>query len=247
MPTLKPSIKKTKTTAINESKSPYLVVTTPVKHREQLVKRVKLLKSVRDTHIHPTHPKSRGIIREIRQSSKQSTLSAQAESSIYRDDLAERIPRQEVSDHVSFIKNVTNSVSPAGSFRRGATECNDIDIVVLEPIDMIITKLISLGYIKHTFSNGAHKFSGIVKHPAYPRFRHLDMVLTSTFAYPFTMLYFTGSKRFNIIMRLKAKKLGFTLNEYGLFRDGVPVPGLNTEHDIFAALGMEYKEPRDRV
>jgi DNA polymerase (family 10) len=62
------------------------------------------------------------------------------------------------------------------------------------------------------------------------------------------MLYFTGPARFNILMRIKAKRRGLKLNEYGLWReDGTLTPGLKTERDIFAALNVPYKEPQERI
>ena len=65
------------------------------------------------------------------------------------------------------------------------------------------------------------------------------------------LLYSTGSKEFNIVMRRKAKKKGMLLNQKGLFKktNGKVelVKNLNSEKDYFDALNMEYKEPKDRV
>ena len=61
------------------------------------------------------------------------------------------------------------------------------------------------------------------------------------------MLYATGSKGFNIIMRKKAKEMKMLLNQDGLFdrETNKPIPTAN-EHDIFETLGMDYKEPWER-
>jgi DNA polymerase/3'-5' exonuclease PolX len=61
------------------------------------------------------------------------------------------------------------------------------------------------------------------------------------------MLYSTGSKEFNVGMRGKAKKLGYLLNQKGLFKDGKKIENLDTEEDYFNILDMEYKEPKDRI
>jgi len=61
------------------------------------------------------------------------------------------------------------------------------------------------------------------------------------------LLYSTGSKEFNVSMRSKAKKLGYLLNQKGLFKDGEKVPNLKTEKDYFDILQMEYKEPKFRM
>jgi DNA polymerase/3'-5' exonuclease PolX len=61
------------------------------------------------------------------------------------------------------------------------------------------------------------------------------------------LLYSTGSKEFNVMMRGKAKKLGYLLNQKGLFKDGKLVPDLKTELDYFKILDLEYKEPKMRL
>lgn len=69
------------------------------------------------------------------------------------------------------------------------------------------------------------------------------------------LLYFTGSDHFNRSMRLFARKKGWTLSD----RELKPVTRVNgkevstgetvictSEVDVFIALGMEYKDPRER-
>ena len=59
------------------------------------------------------------------------------------------------------------------------------------------------------------------------------------------LLYFTGSKEHNILMRKKAIARGWKLSEYGLF-EGENIIASETEEEIFEALEMEYVEPRNR-
>ncbi len=75
----------------------------------------------------------------------------------------------------------------------------------------------------------------------------LDAFRTNTDAQIPMLLYSTGSKEFNVIMRSKAKKLGYLLNQKGLYKDGVQVPNLHTEEDYFNILQMVYKEPKERI
>lgn len=58
-------------------------------------------------------------------------------------------------------------------------------------------------------------------------------------------LFLTGSKEFNVMMRVKAKARGMKLNQYGLWQDGALIAS-RTENDIFEALGMPYVHPRNR-
>ena len=52
--------------------------------------------------------------------------------------------------------------------------------------------------------------------PEYNAHR-MDIKIVDSDAYPFSLLYFTGSQRFNILLRQRAKELGYILNEYGLW------------------------------
>ena len=61
------------------------------------------------------------------------------------------------------------------------------------------------------------------------------------------LLYSTGSKEHNILMRGKAKKLGYLLNQKGLYKNGKKIENLDTEQDYFDILEIEYKEPKNRV
>ncbi|CCW68493.1 unnamed protein product [Phytomonas sp. Hart1] len=89
-------------------------------------------------------------------------------------------------------------------------------------------------YIEATLAQGPTKFMGVcrlrgLKKPgasdegpvATRRFhaRRIDIRFVDAASYPAAMLYFTGSKNFNVIMRAEAIKKNFILNEYGLFRN----------------------------
>jgi DNA polymerase (family X) len=70
--------------------------------------------------------------------------------------------------------------------------------------------------------------------------------------FPFALMYFTGSKEHNIVMRQRAIARGLRLNEYGLFRSAVETrdPKLlvacQTEEDVFAELGLSFVPPEMR-
>lgn len=70
------------------------------------------------------------------------------------------------------------------------------------------------------------------------------------------LMYFTGSKEHNVVLRERAQKRGLTLNEYGLFPEdeektppqsrGVKPLASATEEEVYAALGMAYTPPELR-
>ena len=61
---------------------------------------------------------------------------------------------------------------------------------------------------------------------------------------PYALLYFTGDKETNIILRRKCKEIGYKLNEYNI----TPIPKeiIQNETDIFNFLGYEYIPPKYR-
>ena len=79
-----------------------------------------------------------------------------------------------------------------------------------------------------------------------------DLRVVSDAEFPFALMYFTGNKEHNIVMRQRAIERGLRLNEYGLFRsktetrDPSLLVGCKTEHDIFEKLGLHFIPPEMR-
>ena len=73
-----------------------------------------------------------------------------------------------------------------------------------------------------------------------------DLRVVSDHEFPSALLYFTGSKEHNIVMRQRAIERGLRLNEYGLFRsktetrDPLLLVPCKTEHEIFEQLGLHF-------
>ena len=80
--------------------------------------------------------------------------------------------------------------------------------------------------------------------------RRLDILFTDKKEYPFSILYFTGSRNCNKYMRSKAINMGLILNEHGIFdRKGKDKINhlFQNERDIFEYLKLEYKIPKNRI
>jgi DNA polymerase (family 10) len=79
-----------------------------------------------------------------------------------------------------------------------------------------------------------------------------DLRVVSDAEYPYALMYFTGNKDHNIVMRQRAIDRGLRLNEYGLFRakeetrDPKLLVKCKTEEEIFQELGLHYIEPEMR-
>jgi len=61
------------------------------------------------------------------------------------------------------------------------------------------------------------------------------------------LLYFIGSKNYNIELRKIAIKKGYKLSEYGLFdkKTGKMIAG-RTEQEVLKKLGVKYLKPEER-
>jgi DNA polymerase/3'-5' exonuclease PolX len=171
----------------------------------------------------------------------------------YFDDLKKKIPRNEMINHDKLIKKTLRNVKHeiVGSYRRGKEESGDIDLIVISEemnfIENYVKLLIDKGYVIEILAKGSKKFMGICSINNIAR--RLDIIVCDKKEYPFAILYFTGSKEHNLIMRKKALSLGYTLNEHGLKKKNAEVddiPDLYTEKEIFEFLKMEYKEPNER-
>ena len=186
----------------------------------------------------------------------------------YYDDILLRIPREEIDQFEKTFEHqfekIKNKYDGAafqivGSYRRGAKNSGDIDVIVTSNNDVKILKdflqqLESENIITYKLTDGKIKVLVIGrlddKHP----FRRIDFLYSPPKEYAFAVLYFTGSKAFNTMMRQRALDLGYTLNEHGFHHmvngkkgKELETPSLfKSEKDIFDFLNMEFKNPEER-
>lgn len=172
-------------------------------------------------------------------------------------------PKQQIPyEHAEQLEPLINKInSPdlrlhmVGSYRREKPVLSDIDIMVVsdnpDAIEVFLKKLSELCKV-YPYSKGKDKMSLIVDLSdiiGEPELVYkIDAFRTAIADEIPMLLYSTGSKEFNISMRGKAKKMGYLLNQKGLFdADGNLVPNLNSEEDYFKILNMPYKKPVDRI
>ena len=182
----------------------------------------------------------------------------------YYEDILERIPRSEIDEFKKIMEKTFDEVKTqdsyyeiVGSYRRGAKTSGDIDVIISSPnkelfknfMDVLLGKKI----IVELLSRGQTKSLVIAKMPGAKYARRVDFLYSDPNEYPFAVLYFTGSKNFNTVMRGRALSLGYSLNEHGLYKMVNKKKGDKVDHvfrnekDIFEFLKMEYKEPQDRI
>jgi len=138
--------------------------------------------------------------------------------------------------------------STAGSLRRHREVIGDIDLLASskQPAEVIDYFTHQPG-ILNVIAKGETKASVLLEGGI-----QADLRVVSDAEYPFALLYFTGSKEHNIVMRQRAIDRDLRLNEYGLFRSGAETrdPKLlvncRTEEEIFEKLGLHYIPPELR-
>src|SRR6266849_809172 len=147
-------------------------------------------------------------------------------------------------------KKKVDSVTPAGSLRRGKETVGDLDLLVTLPagrhsaedIDAIADHIRKYPAIEQILARGENKVSFRLANGM-----QVDVRLLEKESYGAALLYFTGSKEHNVTLRGRANKMGFTLNEYALATLKVErrVAG-KTEEEIYAKLGLDYIPPELR-
>ena len=164
----------------------------------------------------------------------------------YYDDFLERIPRKEMLKHEKNLNLPKNKGEIVGSFRRGESDSGDIDVLLNlneNEFKEFINKLKEKNYLVHVLAEGSKKLLGVCKLKG-GKYRRLDLIRNTPEEYPYCLLYFTGSKNFNVAFRGYCLGLNLSLNEHSFTP---PVKGLLTEKDIFSYVGLKYKEPKDRI
>ncbi|PRD29769.1 UNVERIFIED_CONTAM: Polb [Trichonephila clavipes] len=187
----------------------------------------------------------------------------------YFEDFEKKIPRAEMQELEKKFLNICHTVDEkyvvtiCGSYRRGAAESGDIDILLTHPryssldskqpdlMKRVVTRLEKEGLITDTIMLGESKFMGVCRLEEGYTFRRIDIRVFPNDQYYCATLYFTGSGLFNQQMRAHAVEQGFTINEYSIRPIGSRgTPGepleVTSERDIFEYINYPYKEPHER-
>lgn len=182
----------------------------------------------------------------------------------YYNDLKIKIPRDEIDKIKIIINNVIKKIDKdllfeiCGSYRRGLSESGDIDILISNPnylediydqqfLNKIVKELEKINFIiDHLTSKGNTKFMGICRINKIAR--RIDIRIVNYQSYYTSIIYFTGSKEFNIYLRNEALSKNYTLNEYFLtnIHTGEHI-SIHSEKEIFEILKIPYLEPKERI
>lgn len=144
------------------------------------------------------------------------------------NDLHTRIPHAEakaLDDHLQALASEDGALARArvvrlvGSYRRGAPTLGDVDILLKNVrIDELMARVEAHpGFeVVGVLSRGPTKSAFLMRLRRGGRVRHIDVLVTPPEEFAPALLYFTGSKAFNIRTRVVAKAKGWALSEHGL-------------------------------
>jgi DNA polymerase (family 10) len=177
------------------------------------------------------------------------TASAKRSSGRFKlDDVDESA--QKLMAYISRMDKIVESVTPAGSLRRGKETIGDLDLLVTmrpgrdkqKDVDEVAEHILKYPGIDQTLAHGENKVSVILGNGL-----QVDVRLLEKQCFGAALLYFTGSKEHNVVLRGRARDMGWTLNEYALttLKGGRFVAG-KTEKDIYDKLRLDYVEPELR-
>jgi DNA polymerase (family 10) len=131
--------------------------------------------------------------------------------------------------------------TPAGSLRRGKETVGDLDILSTDPA--AIERFLSHPGIQSVLAKGDTKASARFGAEGL----QVDVRVVAAESFGAALQYFTGSKEHNVALRQRALKMGFTLNEYGLFTlDGDRRVAGDSEEGVYAALNLSWIPPELR-
>ena len=142
-------------------------------------------------------------------------------------------------------------IEVAGSLRRAKETIGDIDILIAADEEAIaelfevfttherVTEILGKGDTK----SSVRTIEG----------RQVDLRIVKSEHFAAALMYFTGSKEHNVVMRSRARERGMSLNEYGLYKldekgetNWEANQPFETESDIYQLLGLNWVPPELR-
>jgi len=167
-------------------------------------------------------------------------------ASRFRIDVA-REHAERVSELIRQFPGI-DTITPAGSLRRGRESVGDLDLLVTGPacepdvVAAAVEHVATLPLIDKLLARGQNKVSFNLRNGL-----QVDVRLLPRASYGAALQYFTGSKHHNVALRQRAIKRGLTLSEYALLRlEDNKIIAAETEQDIYNALDLDYIPPELR-
>lgn len=153
----------------------------------------------------------------------------------------------------NFLKDLdgVENIEVAGSLRRSKETIGDVDILIgaqKEQAPTIFDAFVGHDLVVDVLGRGDTKSSIRTSDG-----RQVDLRIVKPKEFPAALMYFTGSKEHNVVMRQRARERGMSLNEYGLFKldengdtDFDQPVEYSSESDIYGQLDLHFVPPELR-
>jgi len=152
--------------------------------------------------------------------------------------------------YIESAGKAVESVTPAGSLRRGKETVGDLDLLLTladghtsqKHVDALAKHILKFPGIDQTLAHGENKVSFTLEDGL-----QVDVRLLNKENFGAALLYFTGSKEHNVRLRGRANDMGWTLNEYQLatLKAEKHVAG-RSEEEIYSKLKLDFIPPELR-
>ncbi|MFI5173617.1 MAG: DNA polymerase/3'-5' exonuclease PolX [Terriglobia bacterium] len=163
------------------------------------------------------------------------------------DYLRASAPERSVRARTGRPKTASFLAVAAGSLRRGRETIGDVDILVTgKNCGTVIDRFTQFPEVESVLAHGDTKGSIQLKNGL-----QIDLRVVEEKSFGAALQYFTGSKEHSVSLRSRAQKMGYTINEYGLYRVDKKgekedwVAG-HTEEEIYGRLKLQFIPPELR-
>ena len=143
------------------------------------------------------------------------------------------------------------AIEIAGSLRRAKETIGDVDILIgadEQHITELFDTFVDHELVVEVLGRGETKSSIRTENG-----RQVDLRIVTPEQFPAALMYFTGSKEHNVVLRQRARERGLSLNEYGLFQlddegntDFDKPIEYSSEADIYEQLDLHFIPPELR-
>jgi DNA polymerase (family X) len=137
----------------------------------------------------------------------------------------------------------SDAVEIAGSARRRAETCKDIDLIATATDPKALAEALTQHELVATYGSAGEAGTRVVTHNGVS----VDLRIVAPDAYGNLLQHFTGSAQHNIDLRERAVKQGLSVSEHGILEtESGAVAKYATEAEVYERLGLAYIEPELR-
>ncbi len=208
-------------------------------HRELGVENLEQLRTACEQH---QVRQIKGFGEKTEQSILEGLTIAQSAAQRMRIDQAQTLASR-IRAHMTQCASIKR-LEFAGSLRRGKETVGDLDMLVIsDDPAAVMDHFGQLRGIASVIGRGDTKMSLRVD----DQFQ-VDMLVVPQASFGSALQYFTGSKEHNVAIRQRAKKMGMTVNEYGVAKLSAPgeLFAGASEEELYSTLGLQWIPPELR-